>query len=1363
MSAWRLLFTTLRHHWRSNLAIVLGVIAATAVVTGALVVGDSVRGSLRDLTLARLGRVDWVLTGPRFVREELAAELERQPQFAARFATAAPAIELTCTVEHPTDAAAATSPAAVTEPAATAGAGAGAAAVTQSGAARAGVTRAGRVQLHGLTREGWRLLDPVRPEPGNSEVIINAPLARQLGVGVGAELTLTIEVPSDIPRDTLLGRREGNAATWPVTVREVLPEESGAGRFGLRPDQQLPLNVFVALPALQERLGLDRREPSRRDPTSRPARINTLLVAGAEPRLGAGSEAIALGEELNRLLGSTWGLEDLRLRVVAVRDPQYLSLESDRMILDTETTAAGREAAGRLGGGAVSEVLVYIANSIRPSFAGDKAAGDNPLGDNPLGDKAAARKAAGDKSAGAGANAEPAGAAGGEAGDAARREGGEPEAGSGRLSRYSVVAGLDPRWLQPDTETPFGRFSYVAGGAPAEVVLSPRSAPAAAGAGGAATVTVPNAGAPAGDLLASLPEVVINDWLAEDLRVGVGESVELAWHRVGSHGELPEVTGRFRVVGIVRLEGAGGDRGLVPEVPGITNVKSFDDWEAPFPMQKVTPRDDEYWTKYRATPKAFLTLATARQLFQNRYGDATSLRIALPATKEAADAEATGDATKAGSGGPAGGVDGVGGVVSPGERRLREELRQSLDPLRFGLRFQPVKAEGLRAAAGTTDFGGLFLGFSLFLILAAAILISLLFRLGLDSRGRQVGVLLATGLGTSRVRRWLLLEASLLAVLGGLLGAWAGVAYARLMVHGLKTWWVGAIGTRFLDVHVTPTALLGGVAVGIGVAIVAMLSGLRGLTRVAPRDLLVGRTTASLSSESLASRSRRSLRWGLACWLLAAVLSGAVLLRLIPDREATAGLSIATFVFFFAGMLALAGGLLALGGWIDSDRGLAVGGRGVAGAVRLGFRNAARHRTRSLFSTALIAAATFLIVAIAAGHRNPAVETPDRLSGNGGFELVAETDVPILRDFNTSEGRSQLGLDDPASTEVLRSVREVVPFLVNPGENASCLNIYRTTQPTILGVPERMLDRGGFKFADTPGAEPWRLLAHRDPDGAIPVLGDLNTLQYSLHLGMNGRLSLRSESGQEQVVRVAGMLDGSVFQGVLLMHETHFRELFPARVGAQYLLVDVDRSTAGGAAGPGSAGPGSAGPGSAGPGAAGPGVAGPGAAVVSSAGTAPGRAVSELLESRIAGLDAERVADRLTSFLAVQNTYLSTFQALGGLGLLLGTLGLATVMLRNVLERRSELALLRAVGLSRGRLVWVVLAENALLLGCGLVLGTVSALVAMSPHLVKTGADFPLWQVAWLLLAVGVTGLLAATWAARAAIRTPLVSSLRSE
>jgi ABC-type antimicrobial peptide transport system permease subunit len=155
--------------------------------------------------------------------------------------------------------------------------------------------------------------------------------------------------------------------------------------------------------------------------------------------------------------------------------------------------------------------------------------------------------------------------------------------------------------------------------------------------------------------------------------------------------------------------------------------------------------------------------------------------------------------------------------------------------------------------------------------------------------------------------------------------------------------------------------------------------------------------------------------------------------------------------------------------------------------------------------------------------------------------------------------------------------------------------------------------------------------------------------------------------------------------------------------------------------------------------------------------------VSRLLESRLPGFDAERVADRLTSFLAVQNTYLSTFQALGGLGLLLGTIGLATVMLRNVLERRAELALLKAVGFRQRGLVWMVLVETALLLGWGLVCGTVAALLAMGPHLLSRGADVPWLSVLGLLAGVFAVGLLAAGGAARAASRTPLLATLRSE
>ena len=136
---------------------------------------------------------------------------------------------------------------------------------------------------------------------------------------------------------------------------------------------------------------------------------------------------------------------------------------------------------------------------------------------------------------------------------------------------------------------------------------------------------------------------------------------------------------------------------------------------------------------------------------------------------------------------------------------------------------------------------------------------------------------------------------------------------------------------------------------------------------------------------------------------------------------------------------------------------------------------------------------------------------------------------------------------------------------------------------------------------------------------------------------------------------------------------------------------------------------------------------------------------------------------RLANFLAVQNTYLSTFQTLGGLGLLLGTIGLGTVMLRNVIERRAELALLRAVGFRPSAIRRLVLFENAFLLACGLVVGTASALLAMLPHLLSTGADVPWLSGAGLLLGIFAAGLLSASAATIEAVRTPIVATLRGE
>src|SRR5690349_17781360 len=84
----------LKHYWRTNLAVILGVATAVAVLSGALLVGDSVRASLRDLALQRLGKTDLVIAGNNFFRERLAADLQAQPDFTANFQAACPLIAL---------------------------------------------------------------------------------------------------------------------------------------------------------------------------------------------------------------------------------------------------------------------------------------------------------------------------------------------------------------------------------------------------------------------------------------------------------------------------------------------------------------------------------------------------------------------------------------------------------------------------------------------------------------------------------------------------------------------------------------------------------------------------------------------------------------------------------------------------------------------------------------------------------------------------------------------------------------------------------------------------------------------------------------------------------------------------------------------------------------------------------------------------------------------------------------------------------------------------------------------------------------------------------------------------------------------
>jgi hypothetical protein len=441
---------------------------------------------------------------------------------------------------------------------------------------------------------------------------------------------------------------------------------------------------------------------------------------------------------------------------------------------------------------------------------------------------------------------------------------------------------------------------------------------------------------------------------------------------------------------------------------------------------------------------------------------------------------------------------------------------------------------------------------------------------------------------------------------------------------------------------------------------------------------------------------------------LALLIAGA--LHLIPQ---VAG-------FFGGGVVLLVASVCFLSAWLQRQNRKPLSGAGWWTISLLGFRNAAHRPSRTVLCVALIAAATFIIVSVDAFRRTGAAA--DRNSGTGGFPLVADSLLPIVHDVNTPEGREALNLN-AANNDAALSDLKFVNFRVRPGDDTSCLNLYQPRNPRIVAPPESFLAENRFAFQSSIDAQeknPWLLLNRGFSDGAIPVITDANSLTYVLHLKVGEDLVV-DHSPEPLRLRIVGALADSIFQSELLLSDKNFVRLFPEEQGYRFFLLD----------------------------------------------TSPAKApeVAAVLEDRLSdfGFDAQSTEERLAGFHRVENTYLSTFQLLGGLGLVLGTLGMAAVLLRNVFERRRELALLRAVGYNSSHFALMVISENVLMLCCGLATGFVCALLAIAPVFFERGGRLPNISLGLLLLAVLLSGALASLVATLAALRSPLLPALRAE
>lgn len=768
-------------------------------------------------------------------------------------------------------------------------------------------------------------------------------------------------------------------------------------------------------------------------------------------------------------------------------------------------------------------------------------------------------------------------------------------------------------------------------------------------------------------------EILINRWLADHLKAGVGDRLTLTYYSLTDAGRFEPQARSFTVKSLLEMEALQTEAALTPKFPGLTDVNRCREWDLGIPMDESLLRDapnEAYWERYRTLPKAVVTLNAGQAMWANRFGKVTGLRRAGPAEASVA------------------------------------ELRARLDPRSLGFVFLPVREQALHAVDQGMDFGGLFLGMSFFLIVAALLLTAMLFAFGVEQRSNELGLLAAVGYRPHDLRRLLLLEGTLLASLGAGVGALAGTLYTRALVHSLAHDWQGAVAGAAIRYHAEPATLAIGAVSSVVCAVLALALAVWRQSRRTPRELL--QLDATLTAAELSARVRTG--WKARLVAGTGLLGAATLIAWIglaqPDH--------AVEVFFGAGALLLLAGLAGaklLLARLDSAS------RQPRNLLQLGRRNVARRVGRSLAVITLLASGSFMVFAVSAMKHDVETTAHRRDSGTGGYAFLAETSFDVPDDISTLEGRKALMVDSDDSPPD----HSIVPIKVRDGDDASCFNLNRAQSPRLLGVdPSRFAGTGAF--ARKPGHDPWAALGQVEADGTIPVLaGDGNTLMYGLGRKAGDVLTLRDERGAPLRIRLVGALPQavSIFQGTLIMRMEAFNSRFPS---AGYRLA----------------------------------LLGPAPAA---------RQALAGLAMRLgrAGFDVTPTGRRLAEFLAVEAAYLEIFLVLGGLGLLLGSLGLAIMVFRNVFERRGELAMLLCMGFTRAETARMVASEHLLLLVLGLGIGVGASAVAIWPSLLAPGVDVPYALLGWLLAGMLILGVVWTLAATRLALRGNLVAAIHGK
>ena len=409
--------------------------------------------------------------------------------------------------------------------------------------------------------------------------------------------------------------------------------------------------------------------------------------------------------------------------------------------------------------------------------------------------------------------------------------------------------------------------------------------------------------------------------------------------------------------------------------------------------------------------------------------------------------------------------------------QITDSLKSSISPALCGLAPLPIKEMARKASAGSTPFDVLFLCFSFFIIVSVLLLVGMLAKISLELKYSQAGLLLAMGFTRRKVFNILLLLTCAPVVIGAILGLLPAVLYARLMIYGLTTRWIGAIGVPFIEYHSQPLSFVFGAVGTIFLALVTIAGAFREIRLTSPLALL--REIPSLPTFTQQERRRK-------LFPITALLLFFVGLALVIIGTGIADQQIKTGIFFGSGGMILFSLILCFylfmikRAVILQHKSLSFG--------QLVFCSLARRPGRSSLTVALLTGSLFIVLAVGIFRLDP--PDPHRWDENGhlitarpdgGFAFVTETLLPFFNRLENTDDFEQLFRGDADDRQIEESGVRFYPLRTRPGQKVGCSNLYRIRNNLrIIGLSNKLIQRGGFRWSGLLDYQAYNASVHYD-------------------------------------------------------------------------------------------------------------------------------------------------------------------------------------------------------------------------------------------------------------------------------------------